>query len=66
MQSLRDDPTVASDLAPMLDDKKEAVRVRAAAALLRLEWIKSQKPKSTLKKQSNKPLSTPPARPAAK
>jgi HEAT repeat protein len=64
--ALRDDPTVVNDLAPMLDDKKEAVRVRAAAALLRLDWIKSQKPKPALKKQATRSLSSPPARPAAK
>jgi HEAT repeat protein len=31
------------DLVPLLDDKKEAVRVRASAAYLRLELIKSEK-----------------------
>lgn len=32
-----------ADLIPLLDDKKEAVRVRASAAYLRLELIKSEK-----------------------
>ncbi len=34
------------DLIPLLDDKKEAVRVRASAAYLRLELIKSEKIKT--------------------
>jgi HEAT repeat protein len=39
--AVRDDPTLQADLVPLLDDKKEAVRVRAAAGFLRLEAIKS-------------------------
>jgi HEAT repeat protein len=35
--ALRDHPEALSDLAPLLDDKKSAVRFRAAAAYLRLE-----------------------------
>jgi HEAT repeat protein len=35
--ALRDHAEVLSDLAPLLDDKKQAVRYRAAAAYLRLE-----------------------------
>ncbi len=35
-----------ADLIPLLDDKKEAVRVRASAAYLRLELIKSEKIKT--------------------
>lgn len=41
--ALRSDPALETDLIPMLDDKKEAVRVRAAAGVLRLEAIKSAK-----------------------
>ena len=37
----RDDPALEPVLVPLLDDKKEAVRVRAAAGFLRLEGIKS-------------------------
>jgi len=33
------------DLIPLLDDKKEAVRVRASAAYIRLELIKAEKMK---------------------
>jgi hypothetical protein len=36
---LRDDPTLKKDLEPMLDDGKEPVRLRAAAAVLRLSAI---------------------------
>jgi HEAT repeat protein len=39
--SLRNDPALEPDLIPLLDDRKEAVRVRAAAGYLRLEGIKS-------------------------
>jgi HEAT repeat protein len=37
--ALRNDPGLASDLVPLFEDKKEAVRVRAAAGYLRLESI---------------------------
>lgn len=40
--ALRNDPHLESDLVPLLDDKKEAVRVRAAAGYLRLEAIQSE------------------------
>jgi HEAT repeat protein len=46
--ALRNDPALESDLVPLLEDKKEAVRVRAAAGYLRLEAIKSAQPKKTL------------------
>jgi HEAT repeat protein len=39
--AVRNDPTLEDNLIPLLDDKKEAVRVRAAAGFLRLEAIKS-------------------------
>ena len=39
--ALRNDPTLEPDLVPLLEDHKEAVRVRAAAGYLRLEGIKS-------------------------
>lgn len=38
--ALRNDTSVESDLLPLFDDKKEAVRLRAAAGYLRLETIK--------------------------
>jgi len=41
--ALRNDPALESDLVPLLDDKKEAVRVRAAAGYLRLESIRSMR-----------------------
>jgi len=37
--ALRGDPKLQADLLPLLDDKKQAVRLRAAAGYLRLEWI---------------------------
>ena len=39
--ALRNDPKLENDLVPLLADKKEAVRVRAAASYLRLEAIRS-------------------------
>lgn len=39
--ALRNDPALQLDLVPLLEDRKEAVRVRAAAGYLRLEGIKS-------------------------
>lgn len=40
--ALRDDPILRSDLEPLLDDDKEAVRLRAAAGILRLSAIEEQ------------------------
>jgi HEAT repeat protein len=37
--ALRNDPALKKDLAPMLDDEKEGVRLRAAAGYLRLSAI---------------------------
>jgi hypothetical protein len=38
--ALRNDPALKGDLAPLMDDKKEAVRLRAAAGWLRLDGIR--------------------------
>jgi len=38
--ALRNDPSLEEQIAPLIDDKKEAVRLRAAAAYSRLEMIK--------------------------
>jgi HEAT repeat protein len=54
--ALRNDPGLEADLLPMLEDKKEAVRVRAAAGYLRLEAIKSARAKSARNRLSKKPL----------
>jgi HEAT repeat protein len=43
--ALRNDPSLESDLVPLLEDRKEAVRVRAAAGYLRLESIKAIQPR---------------------
>ena len=37
--AIRDDPSLRKDLAPLLDDEKEGVRLRAAAAILRLAAV---------------------------
>jgi HEAT repeat protein len=39
--ALRNDPALLPNVSPLIDDKKEAVRLRAAAACLRLESLKS-------------------------
>ena len=46
--ALQDDPARQADLAPLIDDKNEPVRLRAAAGYLRLETIKNQ-PKAPVK-----------------
>jgi HEAT repeat protein len=46
--ALRNDPALESDIAALLEDKKEAVRVRAAAGCLRLESIRSVQSKKKL------------------
>ena len=38
--ALRNDPALQADLEPLLEDKKEAVRLRAAAGYARLELVK--------------------------
>ena len=40
--ALRDEHAFENDLAPLLDDKNEGVRLRAAAGCLRLEHIKTE------------------------
>ena len=52
--ALRNDPALAKDLLPLFEDKKEAVRVRAAAGYLRLEYVKSVRPKLALRHQPKK------------
>lgn len=43
--ALRNNPVLETDLVPLLEDKKEAIRVRAAAGYLRLQSIKSARRK---------------------
>ena len=52
--ALRNDPALEPDLVPLFEDKKEAVRVRAAAGYLRLEAIKSTQPQSGGNQQPRK------------
>lgn len=44
--ALRNDPALEPDLLPLFEDAKAAVRLRASAGYLRLEWIKSTRAKS--------------------
>jgi HEAT repeat protein len=59
---LRDNPAFESDIVPLLDDKTEGVRLRAAAGYLRLETVKNT-PKPALpktrKRQVNKTAAKP-------
>jgi HEAT repeat protein len=57
--ALRNDPALQADLLPLFEDKKEAVRVRAAAGYLRLEAIKSSPVRSGRRQEQKKsPLAT--------
>ena len=49
--ALRNNPALEKDLLSLFDDKKEAVRDRAAAGYLRLESIKSMRPERKLRHQ---------------
>jgi HEAT repeat protein len=54
--AIQNNTDLQADLIPLLDDKKEAVRVRASAAYIRLEQIKSEKikrPKAKINKRDN-------------
>ena len=42
--ALRNDPALMPPLVPQFDDGNEAVRLRAAAAYLRLVWLKKPPP----------------------
>lgn len=46
--ALRNSPALEADLVPLFEDKKEAVRVRAAAGYLRLESIQSARLKRAI------------------
>jgi HEAT repeat protein len=46
--ALRNNPVLQADLLPLFEDKKEAVRVRAAAGYLRLESIQSARLKRAI------------------
>ncbi|MCU1338579.1 MAG: lyase domain protein repeat-containing protein [Bryobacterales bacterium] len=50
--ALRNDPAMTAELGPLLDDKKEAVRVRAAAGYLRLEAIESTRGKTVTRRSA--------------
>jgi HEAT repeat protein len=50
--AVRNDPALESELVPLFEDKKEAVRVRASAGYLRLEAIKSKRVHKTATRQN--------------
>jgi len=52
--AVQNNTSLQPDLIPLLDDKKEAVRVRASAAYLRLELIKSETVKIPKPKKSRR------------
>jgi HEAT repeat protein len=52
--ALRDDPTLKKDLEPLLDDNKEPVRLRAAAAVLRLSAIEEDQARKKPAKQTGR------------
>jgi HEAT repeat protein len=49
--ALRNDPALRADLEPLIDDAKEEVRLRAAAAILRLSAIPAPAPKKSAAKR---------------
>ena len=57
--ALRNNPVLETDLVPLLEDRKEAVRVRAAAGYLRLEGIKAAQFKSVQNEQVKKQIPVP-------
>ncbi len=61
---LRDDPAFQSDIVPLLDDKNDAVKLRAAAGYLRLETIKNT-PKPEAKPARKRPVKKAPPKPQA-
>lgn len=53
--ALRNDTTLETDLTPLFDDKNQAVRARAAAGYLRLDWIRSTARHPTPRARTLKP-----------
>jgi HEAT repeat protein len=61
---LRDEPAFQPDIVPLLDDKTEGVRLRAAAGYLRLESVKNtpkHERRRTYRRQVKKTAAKPPA-----
>ena len=58
--ALWNDPTLAKDIGYLLDDEKEPVRLRAAAAYARLQALKQQRP--TKPAPPKAPSKTPPSK----
>jgi HEAT repeat protein len=57
--ALRNDPSIEKDLLPLLEDDKEGVRLRTAAACLRLSAIESGTPHGTVTRTAAKPVAKP-------
>jgi HEAT repeat protein len=53
--ALRNDPAMKKDVAPMLQDDKEGVRLRAAAAFLRLSAIQASAARKSVAKSTKAP-----------
>lgn len=61
---LRDEPAIEPEIIPLLDDKSEQVRLRAAAGYLRLEAVKNTpKPEAPKPAQHKRPIRKPAAQP---
>ena len=50
--ALHNDPALKKDIVPLLEDRKEAVRLRAAAGYLRLEMVKAP-PRAPVKRKKS-------------
>ena len=61
---LRDNPAFQSDIVPLLDDKNDGVKLRAAAGYLRLETVKNA-PKPEAKPARKRPVKKAPPKPQA-
>ena len=64
--ALRNNPALKTDLIPLFDDKKEAVRVRAGAGYLRLAGIKPVRKTAAKAAGTNAPAKSPAAPPSVK
>jgi HEAT repeat protein len=59
--ALRNDPALEDKLVPLLDDPKQAVRLRASAGYLRLELVKAEaKEKGRARKSPKKTVTKTP------
>jgi hypothetical protein len=59
---MHDNPAFQADIVPLLDDKTEGVRLRAAAGYLRLETVRNS-PKPAASKTRKRPVKKTPPQP---